>query len=536
MSHRVSGHHGAGQGNPTAAPMTGFSWSPEGVGCRKEFFAALRMMPRKAGFGYPTFAKEGRKLVRSGALPGGPGGWPSDPLPRSSLNRAMKEEDWGWFSREPQRLEIFLRVATCPEGKVPAWLDKFRELDEDEEAEPGPEHDGQSAMGRSLVLRRTVLVLLVLAVLSGAYLLVLARYAEFYRVLGVSLGELPVGPGDLVLPTLWAVVLTAAVVITLVGFYTIGAALIPSPVPASLARPIAALCLVLYAAVLMGALYAGAYIGLLFPAVLEVVGGASTLVAAVLGVALLGSSTRLLTRDNATNAFIGWGLGLAVLAATAAPALGVYRWPLPQPWPLLVFLAGAAFAVLVLRRWIRREAGLLPAEERDEVSPATLFSRLRRDLSPVFAPRDIRPVMRRWEARRVVLGLLVLAATAPLAVLVGVAYVIGGAHDAGNTVREYGYLPPGHSSLALPGSVRPVTVALRQPGTDPVGVCQDPPAWAASLIAPDEGRNWVLLRPVEPGEMPPRVVSLPDTEYTVSLELTADTAEGDPWREPACGT
>jgi hypothetical protein len=52
----------------------------------------------------------------------------TNPLPSSSLHRAIEQGNPRWFSTPPVRLEVFLRVAGCPPDLVGRWLDRVQDL------------------------------------------------------------------------------------------------------------------------------------------------------------------------------------------------------------------------------------------------------------------------------------------------------------------------------------------------------------------------------------------------------------------------
>ncbi|WP_017539430.1 hypothetical protein [Nocardiopsis halophila] len=379
-------------------------------------------------------------------------------------------------------------------------------------------------------------VVLGVAVVHG---IVLARYAEFYRALGVGLGEVPVGYGEFVAATAETTLLATAVLVVLIVGYATGAALVPSSPSPELAVPAAALATVVYAACLVASAYGAAYAALLpwLPAGAPDL--AATLVVAVVGVGWLGTAARLISGESTYAYLLGVLVGAAAVAGAAAPAVALRAWLLPQPWPLLVFLAGSAALVLALRRWYRRKARADAADDAHDggpeapVRPRDLLTRLRHDLVPFSDPRDLESRVPGAQARRTAVVFLVASGLAGLIALAGYLVAVGSAIDAGMAVREYGYLPPERSALALPRTVRPVEVAPAGTDADPAGICAGPER-AATLIGRSDGTAWLLLRPLEEDRAAPEVVPVSTTEYTVRLH--PDTALGkDPWTRQVCG-
>lgn len=385
-------------------------------------------------------------------------------------------------------------------------------------------------------------VVVALAVLGVAVVhgIVLARYAEFYRALGVGLGEVPVGYGEFVAATAETALLATAVLVVLIVGYATGAALVPSSPSPGLAVPAAALATVVYAACLVASAYGAAYASLLpwLPAGAPDL--AATLVVAVVGVGWMGTATRLIRGESTYAYLLGVLVGAAAMAATAAIALALRTWLLPQPWPLLVFLAGSAALVLFLRRWYRRKAGADAADDAHDgggpealIRPRDLLTRLRHDLVPFSDPRELGSRVPGAQARRTAVVFLVASGLVGLFGLAGYLVAVGSAIDAGMAVREYGYLPPERSALALPRTVRPVEVAPADTDADPADICTGPER-AATLIGRSDGTAWLLLRPVEEGRSAPEVVPVSTTEYTVRLH--PDSALGrEPWTRPVCG-
>ncbi|MDA2806643.1 hypothetical protein [Nocardiopsis suaedae] len=382
---------------------------------------------------------------------------------------------------------------------------------------------------------------------------VLARYAEFYRTLGVGLGEVPVGYGEFVAATAEAVVVAATVVVVLVAAYAAGAALIAPAPSRALVAPTAALTTLIYLAGMVAVVYGAAYAALLTRLPEGAIDLVATLAAAVVGLGWLGSAARLIRRDNAYAYLSGCGIGGAAASVAAAPAVALRVWLLPQPWPLLLFFTGAAAAFAVLRRWARRrtavaatvpgggdggtdgggdEDGKDEGEDSATARPRDLLMRLLHDLVPFSDPRDLSSRVPGAQARRTVVALLVGVGLLGLLGLGGYILAAGSAVNAGLAVREYGYLPPERSALALPRTIRPVQVSPVGAGTDPAGICAAPER-AATLIGREDGAAWLLLRPVEDDTFPPEVVPVSTDDYVVRLRPDSGLGS-DPWTEPVC--
>ena len=364
---------------------------------------------------------------------------------------------------------------------------------------------------------------------------VLARYAEFYRTLGVGLGEVPVGYGEFVASTAETVVVAATVVVVLVAAYAAGAALI-APVPShALVAPAAALATLVYLAGMVAIVYGAAYTALLTRLPQGAVDLVATLAAAVVGLGWLGSAARLIRRDNARAYLSGVAVGGAAAAVAAAPAVALRVWLLPQPWPLLVFFAGAAASLAVLRRWARTRRTVQAAEEEDgsaTARPRDLLTRLLHDLVPFSDPRELASPVSGAQARRTVVALLVGVGLLGVLGLGGYVLAAGSAVNAGLAVREYGYLPPERSALALPRTIRPVQVAPVEAGYDPAGICAAPER-AATLLGREDGAAWLLLRPVEDDSFPPEVVPVTTADYVIRLRPDSGLGS-DPWTEAVC--
>ena len=95
-----------------------------------ELRAALREIRSRSGLGYKAFEIKAIRLVQSGAVPVAEPEVATNPLPDSSLHRAIGQGNLRWFATPPVRLEVFLRVAGCPAEAISQWLDKLSRLDE----------------------------------------------------------------------------------------------------------------------------------------------------------------------------------------------------------------------------------------------------------------------------------------------------------------------------------------------------------------------------------------------------------------------
>ncbi|WP_017624245.1 hypothetical protein [Nocardiopsis chromatogenes] len=378
----------------------------------------------------------------------------------------------------------------------------------------------------------------VAALVLGATLvhgIVLARYAEFYRTLGVGLGEVPVGYGEYVAATAETVVVAATVVVVLVAAYAAGAALI-APAPSSaLVAPTAALTTLVYLIGMVAIVYGAAYAALLTRLPQGAVDLAATLAAAVLGLGWLGSAARLISRDSTYAYLSGCAIGGSAAVGAAAPAVALRVWLLPQPWPLLLFFAGAAAAFAVVRRWGRHRGAVESGGDDGSATarPRDLLTRLLHDLVPFSDPRDLTSRVPGAQARRTVVALLVGVGLLGVLGLGGYILAAGSAVSAGMAVREYGYLPPERSALALPRTLRPVQVSPVGAGTDPAGICAAPER-AATLLGREDGAAWLLLRPVEDDTFPPEVVPVSTADYVIRLHPDSGLGS-DPWTEPVCG-
>src|SRR5690606_30524718 len=91
-------------------------------------------------------------------------------------------------------------------------------------------------------------------------------------------------------------------------------------------------------------------------------------------------------------------------------------------------------------------------------------------------------------------------------------------YDRGELAAELGYSTSSAWEALNPEGLRPVTLSQLDPDVDPLGVCGGT-AFAASLVEPDTGVRWLLLRPLgADGEVPIDVVELPTGVYAMWIE------------------
>jgi hypothetical protein len=505
-------------------------WAPDQVDTRSDLCAALRDIYRGAGFGYKAFETKAKRLVQNGMVPATGYAFATNPLPDSSLQRAIAEGNLRWFAAAPDRLAVFLRVAGRPEPEIDQWLDRLRALAEPPDSDPpdselpgsGPPDAGPPvppAGWNGRARRRALVAAVPLLAVGVITLVVVAGYAQFYGALGLDVEELPVGAGRLVVSGLFATLLVGGATVFVLGAAATGLALVPWTARTRATVPAAAVLLFL--------LTAGYF------ALSVALGDAAVVPWVGLGVLVLAGHYRLLARQSSAHVFIGWAVGLPAAAALAGVALAVGRWQASKTWLLAVFLTGAVAVLSGLRWWITRELRRDGLDEPGDTSPAGVLRQLKADLPP-FTRAGARRTMPGWQARRFVISIGLFAILLPGAAVWYVASELARAADAGQAAREYGYVPDEYGSLIWPASIRPATVTPRRSGADPAGVC-GPSSWSASLISQDGEGSWVLLRrPAGPGTGPVEVVRLAAADYTVRPVLDPGIRDGEPWTRPAC--
>jgi hypothetical protein len=485
---------------------------------RTDLHTALREIRARSGIGYKAFEVKAKRLVQAGTVPAAGADFAANPLPNSSLHRAIENGNLRWFATVPARLELFLRVAGCPEPELERWLDKLRQVGEPAGPEPpGPPRAGppeRTGNGR----RWALLAAAALATVALIFLAVLASYGQFYGALGLDIGDLPIGVGRLALSTVIVIAVLVGVAVFLLGGFVTGLALVPWPARTRATVPAAALTAGLFLAAFA------------VPIPAE---GVKTAVVAVAGVVMMGAHLRLLTGQRVVQVLAGWVIAVGTVGTIFAVALAVGRWSASISWLVAVFLTGVAALVLGLRRWLIWQLGRDGLDPPSGVSPAAVLRELRADLLP-FRAAELRATMPAWQARRRVTAIGILAVVLPVWALWMIAGFVADAADAGDAARELGYVPTTQESLIWTPSIRPATVAPRRPGIDPVGVCGGSPEWSASLIAQDGEGSWVLLRATGPDILQVEVAWLPADEYAVRPVLTPSVREGEPWLRPAC--
>lgn len=483
----------------------------------------------------------------------------ANPLPKTSLHRALEAGQLGWFAAVPARLAVFLRVAGCPPEQVGAWLARLAELglEPEQSAAPvpgppgtgppgtgppgsGPPGSGPPGADRSGTGgdgndrgrtdrggrrggRRWVWLAAGIPVVAGmVFLIVLAGYAEFYGAFGAGMAQAPVSPATLAVSTFFATLVMAAVALLVVGAAATGAALVPwggrsrATVPA-------------FALTVMLATTAWASLGLLVPRDYRQIAVALALMVA------LGLLSRLINTQRHAHLLAGAAIGFPGAGGLVLLAWSVGRWSGSIGWLVVAQLVGATAVAVPLGWWIRRDLRRDGLSRPGPIRPATLLAQLRDDIAPSI-PAIMRSTLPSRDARRLAAGFGVMLAALPVAAVLLVMYLVASAGTAGEAAREYGYVPPGAGSpLIWSDPVAPATVALREPGTDPLGVCDRAAPWAASMIGRDQGGSWVLLRPVGAGGRSPQVVWLDAGDYTVRPVLEPGVRDGTPWTRPACG-
>lgn len=470
----------------------------------------------------------------------------ANPLPKTSLHRAIETGQLGWFAAVPERLAVFLRVAGCPPEQVGAWGARLAEVaasaepaagsttastaeppagsavDESPAGPPAGRPGGNEPPGRRPGRRGVRSALALATVITVAFLIVVAGHIAFYDALGFQdVSQLPVRPAGLAVSTFVFLLIVTVAGCLLGGAFATGASLVPWRVRTRAALPATALAFVLTAAAYVAA---GLLVpdGLQFPAVLFVL---------FVG---YGVVSRLINTQRPAHYVAGFAVGIPVVVALWQPALAVGRWYGSVGAVAAAYAAGAAVLAAPLAWWVRRELrrdGLVPA---GPTRPNTLLAQLREDIVPSLRS-ILRETMPSREARRLTAGFGVLVALLPLLALALVLGLVVASAEAGEVAREYGYVPSGRgSALIWTELVVPATVTPRDPDADPAAVCGSPP-WSASMIGSDPDGSWVLLRPAGGDGRPPRLVRLPAADYVVQPVLDPRLPDGDPWRGPACG-